>query len=121
LRRRFFLELTVTLAEQSSQSIRIDWYRPMPGLFTFIGDRIASARAAHINRSLEAVMAERPSSASIQITASIARPGGRNRKLVIGLCDHRLPLPTWTTKIRLGSSPGEWSNLQNNAYCLTTL
>jgi hypothetical protein len=115
LRRRFFLELIETLAGKSAQSIRIDWYRPMPGLFTFIGDRIASARAARINRSLEAVMAGRESTASIQITASIARPGGRHRKLVIGLCDHRLQLPTWTTKIRLGGSPDEWSDIQTAA------
>jgi hypothetical protein len=115
LRPRFFLELVDTLACKSDQSIRIDWYRPMPGLFTLVGDRIARARAGHINRSLDAIMAGRPLSASIQITASIARPGGPNRNLVIGLCDHRLILPTWTTRIYLGGAPGEWSSLQRAA------
>jgi len=48
-----------------------------------------------------------PSPATVQVTATIARPGGQNRDFVIGLADSRLPLPEWTTAIWLGSSPEE--------------
>jgi len=45
--------------------------------------------------------------AAVQITASIARPGGKTRDLVIGLADMRQKLPDWTTAIWLGTSPSE--------------
>lgn len=45
--------------------------------------------------------------ATVQITASIARPGGKNRDLVIGLSDARQKLPNWTTAIWLGTSQAE--------------
>ncbi|MGI9446002.1 MAG: hypothetical protein ACR2N1_26280 [Rubripirellula sp.] len=45
--------------------------------------------------------------ATVQITAAIARPGGKNRDLVIGLSDVRQKLPDWTTAIWLGTSEEE--------------
>ena len=51
--------------------------------------------------------------ASVQIAATIARPGGQNRDLVIGLADARLQLPLWTTAIWLGSSPAEIQRLKS--------
>jgi hypothetical protein len=50
--------------------------------------------------------------ASLQITATIARPGGPTRDLVIGLSDARQELPPWTTAIWLGSSPQEIQRLR---------
>ena len=45
--------------------------------------------------------------ATLQITAAIARPGGKTRDLVIGLSDIRQKLPDWTTAIWLGTSQEE--------------
>lgn len=45
--------------------------------------------------------------ATMQITAAIARPGGKSRDLVIGLSDIRQKLPDWTTAIWLGTSEEE--------------
>ncbi|MGI9469449.1 MAG: hypothetical protein ACR2OA_20175 [Rubripirellula sp.] len=45
--------------------------------------------------------------ATVQITATIARPGGQGRDLVIGLSDARQKLPNWTTAIWLGTSAQE--------------
>lgn len=47
------------------------------------------------------------SSCTVQITAAIARPGGKNRDLVIGLSDVRQKLPDWTTAIWLGTTQEE--------------
>ena len=112
-RQRFFLELVRTLANKTDRSIRIDWYRRMPGYFSFIGDSLASLRVSRDNRALARLMSQHcgnvgpsvGSAAKIQIAATIARPGGAERDLVVGLCDHRLELPPWTTPIRLGSKP----------------
>lgn len=51
--------------------------------------------------------AARPQIATVQITAAIARPGGKSRDLVIGLSDVRQRLPDWTTAIWLGTSAKE--------------
>jgi hypothetical protein len=107
LRKRFFLELVGTLAEITDRPIRIDWYRGMPSLFSLVGDRIASAHAASMNRALASLTSGRGATADLQITGLIARPSEVERELVIGLCDQRLALPTWTTPIRLGTSPSE--------------
>lgn len=105
LRKRFFLELVGTLVEETDRSIRIDWYRGIPSLFSLVGDQIASAHAASMNRTLASLMSGHEATAKIQITGLIARPGGMERDLVIGLCDQQLALPTWATPIRLGTSP----------------
>jgi hypothetical protein len=54
----------------------------------------------------------RPQIATIQITAAIARPGGKSRDLVIGLSDVRQRLPDWTTAIWLGTSAQEVKHWQ---------
>lgn len=114
LRKQFFLELVGTLAEKTDGSIRIDWYRGMPSLFSLVGDRIASAHAASMNRALASLTSGREPTADIQITGLIARPSGVGRDLVIGLCDQHLTLPPWTTPIRLGASPAELLPLQSS-------
>ncbi len=50
---------------------------------------------------------DRTQTATVQITAAIARPGGKTRDLVVGLSDVRQCLPEWTTAIRLGASREE--------------
>jgi hypothetical protein len=45
--------------------------------------------------------------AAVQITATISRPGGKARDLVIGLSDVRQKLPEWTTAIWMGTSQQE--------------
>lgn len=115
LREPFFLELVGTLADKTPRSIRIDWYRVIPGVLGLIGHRVAVARAARINRKLSSLMSQRDATAMVQVTASIARPGGIRRDLSIGLCDQRLELPTWTAPIRLGGSPSVTPALQSTA------
>jgi hypothetical protein len=115
LRKRFFLELVGSLAEISQRSIRIDWYRGVPGLLSLISHRLASVRSARINRALSSNCrtSNCRTNAAIQVTASIGRPSRDRPELVIGLCDQRLDLPAWTTPIRLGASPDELSALQS--------
>jgi hypothetical protein len=117
LRKRFFLELIGTLAANTERSMRIDWYRPMPGNFSLVGDWIAAARVSITNRAIASMMAGKASGNScicrIQVTASIGRPGGISRELVIGLCDERLELPPWASAIRLGGSPEQSFTLQS--------
>jgi hypothetical protein len=105
LRLPFFAELAGALADKTGRPIRIDWCRPMPNCFSLIGDSFASARAARVNRALRSRLSGRRSTAALQLTSSIARPGGVRRDLVVGLCDHRVSLPPWTTAIRLGGTP----------------
>jgi len=115
LRQRFLLELVGALANRTPRSLRIDWYRRIPGYFSLIGDRLALAQTARNNRALDSLMSGHEPKPVIQITASIGRPGGAGRDLVIGLCDENLELPPWTTPIRLGGTPSEFLALQSSA------
>ena len=115
LRHRFFVELATTLAAKTDRSIRIDWCRGVPSLFSLVGDRIASLDASRLNRALSKGMASDNVLARIEITSSIARPGASDQNLVIGLCDQQLSLPAWTTSIRLGPTPAGHSTLQSFA------
>lgn len=96
LRRPFYESLVAELSEQTQRPIRFDWCRPTTGLTAAISDRVAQFRAARLSRSISRV-----TDAVFVLTASIARPGGPRRDLVIGLCDEQLPLPPWTTPIRI--------------------
>ncbi len=115
LRTRFFLELVAALVEKTDRPIRIDWCRGIPSMFSLVGDQIARAHAARMNRALESLMSGREATASVQITGLIARAGGVERDLVVGVCDQHLILPTWTTPIRLAASPTELHGLQSSA------
>ena len=53
LRQQFFVELVGTLFKKTNRSVRIDWYRGMPTLFSLVGDRIAAVHAARMNRALD--------------------------------------------------------------------
>ena len=46
-------------------------------------------------------------SCTLQITAAITRPGGKNRDLVVGISDIHQKLPDWATAIWLGTSEEE--------------
>ena len=141
-RHQFYLELTQELSRHTERTVRIDWYRGLPGFRTLISDQLAAWHVKSINRVLRtqgdpgsANAPETPSTgershtsvelgqpdhdpfaalaqtgspkAAVQITASIARPGGKTRDLVIGLADVRQQLPDWTTAIWLGTSQSE--------------
>ena len=67
----------------------------------------ASNPTAKRHRELHMPAAAHPQKATLQITARIARPGGKGRDLVIGLSDVRQKLPEWTTAIWLGTSKEE--------------
>ena len=141
-RQQFYVELTQELGRHTSRTVRIDWYRGLPGLRTLISDQLAAWQVKSINRMLRtqgdrgsANAPETPSkrersdtsvelgqpdhepvaelaqtgspNAAVQITASIGRPGGKTRDLVLGLADVRQKLPDWTTAIWLGTSQSE--------------
>ena len=141
-RQQFYVELTQELGRHTSRTVRIDWYRELPGLRTLISDQLAAWHVKSINRMLRTQDGRRsakapktPSTgershssvelvqpvhdpvaelartgspkAALQITASIGRPGGKTRDLVIGLADVRQKLPDWTTAIWLGTSQSE--------------
>jgi hypothetical protein len=105
LRPIFLVELAKSLHQQVDRSIRIDWYRHVPTGWSLVGDQWARWQAQHINRSLRRAFREDDRQVTLQITASIARPGGVNRELVIGWCDELSLLPAWTRPIQLAGSP----------------
>ena len=123
LRRQFFVELVKSISAKTNRRIRIDWQRRLPGYFTLIGDAWASWEVRWHNRALAALSRGSATTASIQITASIARPKrveqdvdqGRDtdQDLVVGLSAPHLELPPWATPIRLGGSPRPAATLQS--------
>ncbi len=105
LRDEFFAELVAALTEKTNRSIRFDWCQRMSGPLDFLCNRLARSRSVRLNRRLAALMIDRDQTARIELTASIGRPGGIERDLIIGLCNNVIELPPWTTAIHLGGSP----------------
>lgn len=115
LREAFFIELCTALSQQTQRPIRIDWLLPQTlGMLKtpidLIRTPMTQRRIARMNRQLHAVHA---ATASIQVTATIARPASLNQSLVIGCCAQHQTLPDWTIEIRLGASPEHSSALQS--------
>ena len=143
-RPQFFVELTREIAKHTDRSIRLDWYRGLPGVRSIVSDQVAAWQVKSVNRILRKTFFTRvhasielghgrvcessipvtnPASsisngevkprllveqgAKVQITATIARPGGKSRDLIIGLSDVRQRLPDWTSAIWLGTSAEE--------------
>jgi len=107
----FFVALATELAAFDQRQVRFDWYRGMPGAFSFGGDWLAGRKTAAINRSFASVLQPIGLATSMRITAAIGRPSGSqlsstspSQDLVIGISADRHELPTWTTPIRLASS-----------------
>jgi hypothetical protein len=108
LRRVFFAELVDALAQRTDRAVRIDWcVSGQTGLAALLRRPFARWQADSINRLLRT----RSRRASIQITASITRPGNADH-LVVGLCDQNGDLSPWTTPIELGSCPARLGDLQ---------
>lgn len=107
LRTIFLVELVKSMATQTNRDLRIDWCRPVPSTWSLVGDQAARVRSKAINRSLENASRDLGLTASLQITASIARPGGANRELVIGWCNELFQLPMWTIPIYLSGQAGQ--------------
>ncbi len=96
LRDPFFVALARELARTTDRSIRFDWCRPSIGIASSFTNRVARYRCSRLTKGL-AKFAD----ACMVVTATIGRPGGQNRDLVVGLCDENLELPSWTTAIRI--------------------
>ena len=136
LRKQFFVELTGELWRHTDRNVRIDWYRGLPGIRTMVSDQFAGWHAKSINRSLSRIatnhrtesgqkteaaassaipVSHQPATqlphAMIQLTATIARPGGKTRELVVGLSDIGQTLPDWTTAIWLGASQADLNKI----------
>lgn len=103
LRNRFFVELVKSLATITNRPIRIDWYRPVPSVSSVVTDLFANWRVVCTNRSIGSVAGPAHKLGMMQITASLSRPGGIHRDLVVGWCNAPLPLPPWATPIELSS------------------
>ncbi len=97
LREPFFVELAGQLKMITGRPIRFDCCRPRTGVLSALTSRVSRLRFARMSRRLSQF-----ADAAIVLTASIARPGGSRRDLVVGLCDETLHLPSWTTAIRIG-------------------
>ena len=80
------------------RQIRFDWCLTPQRLFTSTRAKLAQFRSARLTMQLAKF-----TDATVEVTASIARPGGQRRDLVVGLCDDALELPPWTTAIRIHS------------------
>lgn len=107
----FFVALSRQLWADCQRDVRFDWFRCGQSLLSEIGTRFSRFQAAKINRAL-AADTQRSADASIMITATIGRPGGVCRDLVVGLCDDHCELPEWSTPIRIGGSPILAAHLQ---------
>jgi hypothetical protein len=105
LRPIFLVELSGALAAHTDRALRIDWCRHVPSAWTLLTDHLDRLQARRINRRLRQTSKSRGSEATLQITASIARPGGAHRQLVIGWCSEDFTLPPWTVPIRLSGEP----------------
>ncbi len=103
LRKQFFVELVRSLSTVTTRTIRIDWYRPVPSVASVVSDLFASWRVVSTNRSIVLIAEPTHPLGQMQITASLSRPGGIHRDLVVGWCNVSLPLPPWATPIELSS------------------
>ena len=99
LRHEFFLALANTLQSTTERAVRVDWCTSETFAGRLLGNSLAGFRARWLNRTLVNSGTE---NLRVQLTATIARPGGLERDLVIGLCDQSHELPPWTTAIRIG-------------------
>ncbi len=80
------------------RQIRFDWCLTPQRLFASTRAKLAKFQSARLTMHLA-----QSTGATVEVTASIARPGGQRRDLVVGLCDDALELPPWTTAIRIHS------------------
>lgn len=83
---------------EPERQIRFDWCLTPQRLFASTRAKFAQFQSARLT-----VQLAQSTGATVEVTASIARPGGQRRDLVIGLCDDALELPPWTTAIRIHS------------------
>jgi hypothetical protein len=111
LRTPFFVHLIDAIGQRSRLPVRVDWYRdPGSHLLGLMASIAARQQAKSINRRLRNAAGSNQSHTpttvgSIEITASIARPGSAPDLLVVGLCDDRIELPSWTAAVRLSGWP----------------
>lgn len=105
LRSVFLVELCDALLQHADRSVRIDWCRPVPSARTLLSDQLARVEARAINRRLGRLSKQRAQDVHLQITATIARPGGANRQLVVGWCGDDFKLPPWASAIELSGEP----------------
>jgi len=115
----FFVALASELAACNQRQVRFDWYRGMPGAFSFGGDWLARRKTARINRAFVSVLQPVGLTTSMRITAAIGRPSGSqlsstspSEELVIGISADRHELPTWTTPIRLAATATDNESLE---------
>jgi hypothetical protein len=107
LRAPFLVALATELTALKPNAIRFDWYRGMPGAFSFAGDWLARWKVQQINRALTRQMRPLSDTATIQITAAIGRPDKAANQWVLGISSEQQPLPAWTTPVFLITSPIE--------------
>ena len=104
----FFAALASEICGRTGRSVRFDWHRRGGGPAAVLADWWAQWNVARINRTLRAVAladgAEPPMRCEIALTATIGRPGGIHRHLVIGWCDEGSELPGWVTPIQLSGA-----------------
>lgn len=109
LRPPFFIQLAGELAGRlgntAQRPIRFDWCQTPQRFFARSRARWARLQAKRLTAMLASqndVAGERGvGPVTVEVTASIGRPGGQRRDLVIGVCEASLDLPAWTTAIRI--------------------
>jgi hypothetical protein len=106
LRRAFFLQLISSLGEKTSRRVRIDWYRSPSGFSGWFDHHLACWKTKRLNRDFER-STDYPNQVSLQMTATVSRPGGGYRELVVGLSEESQELPPWAAAIRLAGHPAK--------------
>lgn len=111
----FFTALSLEIARHGVGEIRFDWYRVGGRLADLPSLWWARRRAVRINRCLHAELAASPTTARIELTAAISRPGTSRRVLLVGLSDAHQPLPAYAAPVHFAASREECFALQSRA------
>lgn len=98
LRHHFYVALVRELARLTDRPIRFDCVDTSAHWLSLFTKRLARLNAARWTAKMQSA-----GDATMVISATIGRPGGPRRDLVIGVCAEAVQLPTWTTAIRLGN------------------
>lgn len=82
--------------------IRFDWYRDLPGAWSLLGHRSATAKVIRVNQLLARHLQPVDVTATMRTTVAIGLPV--EHKLIVGISSEQDELPGWTTAVRFATT-----------------
>ena len=101
----FFGCLADTLASQVDRQIRFD-------LVVSAERWIGGPRRWLALREAARLSTVMPASASVSVGATVGRPGGQGRPLVIGIAKDKIELPIWAQRVAVRTRPTDLRDIQ---------